>query len=348
MWWTAFRIILFPFSLLYGMGVSIRNKLYDHAILPSKKHKNVITLVVGNLAVGGTGKSPMVEYLIQLLSPKHPIAVLSRGYGRKTKGFLYVEENAQAQDVGDEPLQIKKKHPNTTVAVCEDRNTGVEILKEKAKIILLDDAFQHRKLKPDFSILLFEFSSLLSPPLLLPTGNFRDCMNQCKRADLIILTKSPENIPSKQRNTVEKRIRKYSNAPLFYSKIKYKDPISKDGYTIDRDSLKGKNILLVTGIANPAPLLDFLTQKTENITHLSYRDHHSFSKKDYQKIVESFRKLEGDKLILTTEKDYVRMDLQELKELPLYYIPISTQIENSELLEHFIFSTIKAKTTDLR
>lgn len=340
MWWTIFRVLLFPLSLLYGAVIYVRNKLYDHKILPSQKHTEVTTLVVGNLAVGGTGKSPMVEYLIRLLSPKHQISVLSRGYGRKTRGFLFVREDARAQDVGDEPLQIKKKYPNIPVAVCEDRNTGVKRLKEKAEIILLDDAFQHRKLNPDLSILLFEFNSLLSPPFLLPAGNFRDCMNQSKRADLIIITKSPQYIDPKQRNKIEKRIREHSEAPLFYARIKYTNPISENGHTIDVNLLKKRNILLVTGIANPSPLLDYLKEITHNLTHLSYRDHHAFSKKDYQKIFETFQKLKGDKLILTTEKDYVRMDQQELKNLPLYYIPISTQIEKHELLNHLVLSKI--------
>lgn len=340
MWWI-FRLLFFPLSLLYGAVIYIRNKLYDHKILPSQKHKELTTLVVGNLAVGGTGKSPMVEYLIRLLSSKYQISILSRGYGRRTKGFLFVTEDAQAHDVGDEPLQIKKKHPDISVAVCEDRNKGVEKLKEKAEIILLDDAFQHRKLNPDFSLLLFEFNSLLSRPFLLPTGSFRDCMNQSKRADLIIITKSPQNIDLKQRNTIEKRIRKYSKAPLFYSSIKYANPISKNGQTVDTNFLKKQNVLLVTGIANPTPLLDYMKEITQNVTHLSYRDHHIFSKNDYQKISESFKKLEGDKLILTTEKDYVRMSQDELKDYPLYYIPITTEMEESELFDRLILSEIR-------
>lgn len=218
---TFVRYLLFPFTMLYAYIIYLRNKLYDIGILKSQKHKDIYTIVIGNLAIGGTGKSPTLEYLVRFLKNSFTLATLSRGYGRKTKGFLYVHTNSTAQEVGDEPLQFKKKFPQITVAVCEDRNKGIKLLKKDSEVILLDDAFQHRKLSPDFSILLFEYNSLLGPILPLPTGNFRDVMSQTKRAQLILVTKSPKENSKSERKVIEHKIRKYSQAPIYFSKIKY-------------------------------------------------------------------------------------------------------------------------------
>lgn len=338
---SVLRILLFPFSLVYALVVYIRNKLFDFEIFKSTQHSGVFTLTIGNLAVGGTGKSPMAEYLIRLLAAKYKVAVLSRGYGRKTKGFLYVQEGSRPEEVGDEPLQIKRKFPSVLVAVCGDRNEGVRMLKEKSEVILLDDAFQHRRLLPDFSLLLFEYSSLLRTPLPLPTGNFRDLMGQSHRADCIMITKCPRTENRNERQKIEKRVRKYSEAPIFYSKIEYLDLISIKKTLLSFEKLHEYNVLLFTGIANPQPLFQFLHKNVKSITSVYFPDHHSFLKKDYQKILDSYGQIEEQKLIITTEKDFVRMDKKIFDDLPLYYIPIVIRIENSEKFDDLILSEIR-------
>lgn len=337
---SVLRILLFPFSLVYTLVIYVRNKLFDFKVFKSTKHPGVFALTIGNLAVGGTGKSPMTEYLIRLLAAEYKVAVLSRGYGRTTKGFLYVQEESRPEEVGDEPLQIKRKFPSVLVVVCEDRNEGVRNLKEKVEVILLDDAFQHRRLLPDFSVLLFEYSSLLRTPLPLPTGNFRDLMGQSRRADCIMITKCPRSENRDERQKIEKKVRKYSEAPIFYSKIEYRDLISIKKTLLTYEKLHEYNVLLFTGIANPKPLFQFLYKYVKSLTSIYFPDHHRFLKKDYQKILNSYGKIEERKLIITTEKDFVRIDKKIFGDLPLYYIPIVIDIENSSKFDELILSGI--------
>lgn len=340
---TILRWIALPFSFIYQFIVWTRNRLYDHNILKSESFSTP-TIVIGNLAIGGAGKSPMTEYLIRLLKNKYKLATLSRGYGRKTKGFKVVETTSTALEVGDEPLQFKHKFPDINVAVCEDRCTGVKILAPNSDIILLDDAFQHRKLKAGFNIVLFDFNSLLSTVhFTLPTGDFRDIFSSAKRADAIVITKCPKVISEKQKSRIEGLIRKHTMAPLFYSSIIYSHPIAiHDSKKLD--DLFEYDILLFCGIANPNPLIQYLRQNNNRITLLSFPDHHNYADSDFQKVISKYNSLNSrKKIILTTEKDVQRIDRNTFNNYPLYYIPISINIQEvgSESLDHIIESYIE-------
>lgn len=343
---TVLRLLLFPFTLIYACIIYLRNKLYDIGVLKSQKHTDVYTIVIGNLAIGGTGKSPTLEYLVRLLKNYYKLATLSRGYGRKTKGFLHVHTDSSVREVGDEPLQFKKKFPQLTVAVCENRNQGIEQLKKDSNIIILDDAFQHRKLTPDFAILLFDYNSLLTPIIPLPTGNFRDIMSQSQRAQLILVTKAPKENSNSQREEIKRKIRKYSQAPIFFSKIKYgelMDPLRLSHGKIS--NIQMSHILLLTGIANPSPLYNFLSESNHLIYHLSYRDHYDFQEKDYEVIRNTYHKLPEPRLIITTEKDIQRINTNLLIGIPIYYIPIQIYVEDYITFKEQILTAISQKIT---
>jgi len=322
------RLLLLPFSVIYGIVVVLRNKLYDLGIFKSTQF-DIPVICVGNLVVGGSGKSPVTEYLVTLLDD-HKIAILSRGYGRDTKGFLYADETSTARSIGDEPLQFYHKFPQITVAVCEDRVAGINRLKENHDIILLDDAYQHRRLRPGFSILLFEFQKLQHIQLLLPAGNLREPFWAYKRADILMVTKSPQQISTRKRAVC---VDKFNGKDLFFSSIQYGDLLglfTKD--TLVNSSLKGTTIFLLTGIANPKPLLSYLKQFSTAIVHHDYPDHHTFSSQNLIKLLEAFNQHpEKEKIILTTEKDAQRLFDVTIKELllnlPVFYLPIRIAIE---------------------
>ncbi len=315
------RWILLPFSFIYQFIVWIRNLFYDLNIFKSQSF-DIPTIVVGNLTVGGTGKSPMTEHLIKLLSTDYKVATLSRGYGRKTTGFREVSPDSTAPEVGDEPLQFKRKFPHITVAVSEDRRAGVQKLQGKHDLIILDDAYQHRKLNPGFSILLFDYASFHKPRLTLPTGDFRDNFSSIKRADMVVITKCPDHLNVKQKQAIERKIRKYTAVPLFYTQIGYGRPINAQQDPLLSD-LNDKDIILFCGIAKPQPLVSYLEQKNNRVHALIFPDHHPFTKKDYEQIITTYEKLPGkDKIIITTEKDFQRIQLTFFKDLPLFYIPI--------------------------
>lgn len=325
------RFLLSPISLLYGLVISMRHYFYDREILLSKKF-DLPLIVIGNLAVGGTGKSPMTEYLIRLLKGSFKIATLSRGYGRKTRGFMYVEEEDPAEMVGDEPLQFKSKYPDITVAVSADRVLGVNKLKDWHDVILLDDALQHRALVPGLSILLLEYSSLFQTRLLLPAGNFRDTYNRRKRADIIIVSKCPADLSDENRQKALAEVAADAHQPVFFSHFTYGTPYRyvKASHTIfkeEKELSKEDSVLIVTGIANPTPLYDHVSKKVHAFQNLSFRDHHLYSQKDIASICERFNSIEADnKYILTTEKDFQRLkgylSSSDLKDLPVFVIPI--------------------------
>ncbi|MBE8712948.1 tetraacyldisaccharide 4'-kinase [Sphingobacterium hungaricum] len=332
---AALRWLLLPFSALYASILWIRNKLYDIQLFKSREFA-IPTIVVGNLVVGGAGKSPMVEYLISLLKDSKKVATLSRGYGRKTKGFALVHTASTADEVGDEPLQFKRKFPEITVAVCEDRCFGVEQLEQNHDVIILDDAFQHRKLKPKFSILLFDFESLLSFGMPLPTGNFRDLMSQTRRADCIVITKCPSAISENEKRKIEHKIKRYSNSPIFYSKISYL-PIHSAKRNVLETDLSNTSILLFTGIANPKPLLEYLTPISKSVEHVRFSDHHAFEESDFDKIKKAFDSLANpEKIILTTEKDFQRIPSSVFSQFPLYIQPIQQALEHANHFDELI------------
>lgn len=336
---TIVRWILLPVSIIYGFIVWCRNKLYDHGLLKSQQFP-IPTIVIGNLAIGGTGKSPMTEYLIRLLKDRYKIATLSRGYGRKTKGYRTVDISSSSREVGDEPLQFKRKFPDITVAVSEDRCQGVQILQHEHDLILLDDAYQHRKLKPGFSILLFDFASLFKHKLTLPTGNLRDNFEATKRADLVCITKCPDMIEEAQKIEIERQIRKYTLAPIFYTGITYDSPLDTKGEPLNVE-LKDFEILLFCGIANPKPLETYLAKLGNKVHLIIFPDHHNYTDKDIIKVKTAFQSLPADrKIIISTEKDIQRLHSSFFSSLPLYYIPIriKTVDQQLETFDHFILN----------
>lgn len=331
------RLLLLPFSLVYGVAVWLRNCLYNWGWLKQTGF-DVPVIVVGNLAVGGTGKTPMTEYLIHLLAANYRIATLSRGYGRSTRGFREVRAGDTAAQSGDEPLQFKRKFPGITVAVCEDRVEGVQRLVAGGhEVIVLDDAFQHRALKPGLALLLFDYHSMLRPRWLLPAGNYRDWFAARKRADILVVTKTPATATSETRMSIRQRLAVDGRVPVLFAGIAYGRliPIGRGGQE-GRGVLSPEvSVLLVTGIANPDPLYGYLAAQVGEIVHLRYGDHHPYSPADIITIKNRFAAIaNGQKLIITTEKDSQRLSALAhsgiLGELPLYMLPIRLTLNDGD------------------
>ena len=310
------KFLLAPLSWLYAFGVWVRNVLYDDHVLPSYK-VDVPTIAIGNLAVGGTGKTPMTEYLIRLLSPNYKVAVLSRGYGRKTSGFRIANEHDNAKTIGDEPMLIHTHYPDIPVAVCADRVQGVKQLQHQIpdlQCIILDDAYQHRKLRAGFYILLTSYDKLYVHDHILPFGTLRDLPAESARANAVVVTKCPKTMQPIDRRIVSNSLRLASYQHLYYSSI---------GYAPLRIS---STPLLVAGIANPAPLLEHLRQSFPDTELLAFADHRHFTKGDIKFILS---KAEQYKHVVTTEKDYMRMQHTPLIEAlgrKLHVLPIQTDL----------------------
>ena len=317
------RKILFPFNALYYLVVWFRNQCYDWGLLKSKSYDLPI-ICVGNLSVGGTGKTPMVEFLIQLLQSHFRVAVLSRGYARKSKGFVLADDHSTAQSIGDEPFQMSQKFPNTIFAVDANRQNGIERLQTLdvgAEIIILDDAFQHRRVVPGLSILLTSYGDLYCDDFVLPSGNLREPRSGAKRAQVVVVTKCPIVLDKTERKFIKKRLNLTHDQMLFFSSIVYSDiVISKSGSRPLKD-LKSQRITLVTGIANPSHLTRYLQDIGLDFEHLQFADHHEFSESELDVIA-------SKSIVLTTEKDFSR--LQSVKHPNLFYIPISIQLFDQE------------------
>jgi tetraacyldisaccharide 4'-kinase len=287
------------------------------------------------LSVGGTGKSPMVEYLILLLHQKYNIATLSRGYKRKTKGYALANANTTALEIGDEPMQFHKKFPGLAVAVGEERIVAIpQLLNDKpdTDVIILDDAFQHRSIKPGFNILLTECSDLYTRDFFLPTGDLRDQRASSKRANVIVITKCPADITEEQRNKIIKEIKPLDHQKVFFTTIEYGTPyhiITREERLITTED----EILLVCGIANPAPLKDYLMQQSKTYDQMSFSDHHIFTIDDLNDIKKKFNDLTAaQKVVITTEKDAVRLlkFYDELLPMPLFVLPVQHRFLFSE------------------
>ncbi len=328
--------LLLPISILYSLVLSLRHKLYDWGILKSKKY-DVPNICVGNLNLGGTGKTPHVEYLVRFLSEKYKVAVLSRGYGRKTEGYLLANEQHSHLDIGDEPLLYFTKFKDIKVAVDEDRCNGMDniIKEENPQIILLDDAFQHRKIKPGLNILLTDYYSLYSKDHLFPAGNLRDVKEAAKRAEIIVVTKSPNVITPYYRKDIEASLKPLPHQKVFYSYIEYQEfkPFSKLSYSFDLR--EAKTVLLFCGIANTYSLEDHLKRKYNTISKLQFSDHHSFTEKDVDLVIEKYNDLIGkNKIIVTTEKDAMRLInssyINKFDDIPLFIIPIKVKFHKEE------------------
>jgi tetraacyldisaccharide 4'-kinase len=321
------RKILYPLSVLYGEITRIRNKMYDNGVLKSTQF-DIPVIVVGNLSVGGTGKTPQIEYLIRLLEKEYKIAVLSRGYKRKSKGFLIADTSSDAQKIGDEPFQYYQKFKNIIVAVDTDRVNGINQLKgleNPPEIILLDDAFQHRKVDAGFNILLTPYNDLYVDDTMLPSGNLRERTEGAERAQIIIVTKCPNELSDKKQFEVASKLEPALYQTVFFSSIEYASVIKDKKSTISLSDLKDYQVLLVTGIANPTPLVNYLNSESIKFEHLKYPDHHDFSDKEIKNIKSIFNKISSKKkIILTTEKDFVRLENQ----LDVKYLEIKTVFIN--------------------
>jgi tetraacyldisaccharide 4'-kinase len=321
------RILLFPLSLVYALIIKIRNLLFDTRVLPSSAF-NLPVICIGNLAVGGTGKSPMVEWIVSGLKDRFAIAILSRGYKRKTRGYALANESSTALDIGDEPMQFHTKFPEVPVAVGEERLVAIpQLLHDRpdTRAILLDDAFQHRSVKAGLNILLTDYSNLFTRDWWLPSGDLRDAPSSYKRADVIVVTKCREDLSIDERSDIAAEIRPQPHQRLFYTAIEYAKPyhITSHAPAIIDDRME---VLLVTGIANPAPLKRWLDDHSRTYYELAYSDHHIYTIDDLRAIIRRFDSITAaEKLILTTEKDAVRLIKfrQELDQWPFYVLPIA-------------------------
>ena len=292
---------------------------------------NFPIICVGNLSVGGTGKTPMVEYLIRLLKDEYKVATMSRGYNRKTKGFAIADESTTALDIGDEPMQFYKKFHDVTVSVAEERLVSIpQLLHDKpdTMVIILDDAFQHRQVQAGLNILLTEYRDLFTRDFILPAGNLRDLKSSYKRADIIIVTKCKSHLTIEEKEKLIAEIKPVKHQKIFFTKIEYGSPyhlFNKEEKFLSPDT----NILLVCGIANPKPIKEVLNTYAATYDMMRFRDHHIFSIDDLKEIKDQFESIETDnKIILTTEKDGVRLVKfeNELKDLPIYVFPIRHKI----------------------
>ena len=330
------RLVLLPFTLIYGFIIWVRNLMYDAGLFKSNQF-SIPVICVGNLVMGGAGKSPMSEYLIKLLKNKHRVAVLSRGYKRTTKGFRIVEDHDFVAAVGDEPLQFKRKFTEVTVAVDENRTEGIHRLKDDHDLVILDDAFQHRAVKAGLNVLLFEYGSLDDFMLMLPAGNLREPFANRKRADLIVITKCPNLLSENEMEAARKLVKPFEHQYLFFSYLAYGNLVnltSKEELSLS--SIHSRTaIFLLTGIANPKPLIEMLGGVSNQIIHCEYPDHHPFSIKNIAKLAADFKaSSDPDKIIITTEKDAQRLQsaefVEHLKELPVYYLPVSARFSGLE------------------
>ncbi len=332
-----FRIFMLPLALLYGIVVWLRNALFDIGVLPSRQY-DIPVISVGNLRTGGTGKTPHVEYLIRLLKEKHNIAVLSRGYKRKTKGFVVAGRETSCREIGDEPGQIYNKFPDLVVAVHEKRCKGIKKILEKypkTDLIILDDAFQHRYVKPGLNLLFTGYYNPFFDDFLLPVGHLREGKRRAKRSDALIVTKTPAVFSPLDRRYFLKKLEKYHQKPVFFSTFAYKQLKPFNRIAEKTCSMNLKSIFLLTGIANTVALEEYLKTKCQDLHLHKYKDHHQFTGSDLKKLRMHVEKtISYSKVIVTTEKDAMRLQdtrLQEnLEDIPVFVLPVEVHFHGPD------------------
>lgn len=348
----SMKFLLFPFSFIYFLITSFRNYLYDNKIGIYKPQEfDVYSVAVGNLTVGGTGKTPVIEYLIRLLYKKYKVATLSRGYGRKTKGVIITDKDANAEQIGDEPMQFHHKfYPEIHVVVGEERSLAIPRLlytHPETQVVLLDDAYQHRKVKPKLNILLTDYHRLFFKDYLLPVGRLRESRSGAARADVIVVTKCPQEIGYKK-EYIKKKLQAYVNTkkvPVFFTGIKYGLPI--DIFDPDLIFDFSSDVILVSGIAQSAPLEKYVNENFKMATHLKFSDHHNYSHTDFSNIFNKYRTLKSNrKCILTTEKDIMKWMQSDMKRhlanIPVFYLPIEIYfLENESQFQSFVMKGLK-------
>ncbi|HOY51239.1 MAG TPA: tetraacyldisaccharide 4'-kinase [Prolixibacteraceae bacterium] len=334
------KLALYPLSLVYGFVMSVRNWLYDLKILKSVDFDAPV-ISIGNITVGGTGKTPHTEYLVRLLKSQFRVATLSRGYKRKTKGFLLVQTQSEVTDVGDEPLQVKKKFPSVTVSVCEDRVAGLNqlfALEASPDVVLLDDAFQHRRVTPGLNVLLIDYNKPLRDDHILPYGRLRESPRQIRRANIIIITKCPGEITPITRRIMAKEVFQFPYQQLFFTTMVYGQlyPYFPEGQPMDLFTDTSRmGILLVTGIASPEYVVEHVKKLSQFVDTVLFPDHHYYTENDIQLILQKFYRLQGTRRILiTTEKDMVRLTRHDLFTVDVkssfYILPIQVKFLDRE------------------
>ena len=319
------KFLLYPLSLIYGLYTSFRNFLFDLGIIDSIVYK-IPTIGIGNLSTGGTGKSIVVDYIIEKHKHKNKITTLSRGYNRNTKGFIQASKKSTAYEIGDEPFQFYSKHPEINVVVCEDRRKGMNIILKNlpnTDFCIWDDVFQHRFVKPGLMILTTTFQYPFYKDEILPIGNLRENKSSAKRADFIVVTKCPDNLSKKDKNLFIQSLNPVENQKVFFSSLTYLQKIKSQSEEIDIDVLKDDNFILVTGIADSSYLVNFLKLKDLKFKHLRYSDHYNFNKSSIDKISE----LSLNKKILTTEKDFGRLN-PKINNRDIFYIEVGLKFPN--------------------
>jgi tetraacyldisaccharide 4'-kinase len=341
------KLFLLPFSLIYGLVVFCRNKAFDVGLLKSQSYDFPV-ISIGNLCSGGSGKTPHVEYLLRLIGGDKKTSVLSRGYGRNSTGFVMVKPTSNAKIVGDEPLQIARKFPDTDVAVCEKRTVGIEKLnKNSQEILILDDAYQHRYVNAGLNILLTNYDSLYINDYMLPSGNLRESKSQSKRADIIIVTNSPKPLLPLDEYRLNEQIFPHPNQKLFFSSVYYLDP--KSVFTDEKVELQSKDVILLTGIANAKRILDYVSERATVVQHLEYADHHCYKDKDVKNIIRHWNSVKSaEKLILTTEKDAVKLQLfkSKFEGVTICYIPIEIKFQGKNNFNDLILKYVKENSFD--
>jgi len=347
----SFRILLFPLAIVYWLIILLRNKLYDKNILSSTSF-GLPLICVGNLSVGGTGKSPMVEYLVKNLKENFKVATLSRGYKRKTKGYALANEKSDALEIGDEPMQFHLKFPDVPIAVGEERLEAIpQLLHDRPDIqcIILDDAFQHRAVKAGLNILLTDYNNLFTRDFFLPTGDLRDLKASYKRAEIIIVTKCDPGMTEVKKKEITEEINPLPDQHIFFTANQYADPYRLMNLDESMKLNSATEVLLVSGIANPQPLKDLLRDHSKTYYMLHFPDHHIFSIDDWKDIKKRFGNIESkQKIILTTEKDAVRLVKfgEELNTVPVYVIPLEHYFLFGE--EELFLITIKKFIQDFK
>ena len=327
------KILFWKLSIQFSLVTSIRNFIYNIGVIKSRQF-NLPIISVGNLVLGGSGKTPTIEYLIRLLSKNYKIAVLSRGYGRKSKGFIIADSNSDTNLIGDEPMQYYRKFKNIIVSVDSNRVRGVNKLiklNSKPEIILLDDAYQHRRLKPGMSILLTKFNDLYSDDNIFPLGNLRESKSNANRADIIIVTKCDKNISKDQKRHIIQKLNIGDNQKIYFSSIKYSKMLYDKESSKLLSEFKNIKFTLVTGIANSSHMVNYLKDNDFNFNHLSFKDHHNYSDSDISNI-------NNNEIVITTEKDYVK--LYSRVTTKLFYLPIEFLIHNEEEFNNQILNSI--------
>ena len=327
------KFLFWKLSIQFSLVTSIRNFIYNIGVIKSHQF-NLPIISVGNLVLGGSGKTPTIEYLIRLLSKNYKIAVLSRGYGRKSKGFIIADSNSDTNLIGDEPMQYYRKFKNIIVSVDSNRVRGVNKLiklNSKPEIILLDDAYQHRRVKPGMSILLTKFNDLYSDDNIFPLGNLRESKSNANRADIIIVTKCDKNISKDQKRHIIQKLNIGDNQKIYFSSIKYSKMLYDKESSKLLSEFKNIKFTLVTGIANSSHMVNYLKDNDFNFNHLSFKDHHNYSDSDISNI-------NNNEIVITTEKDYVK--LYSRVTTKLFYLPIEFLIHNEEEFNNQILNSI--------